>query len=70
MGVSDRVRYTAYYWDVWGRERSAGTFDHVRDADRAWRRAEVDVVSGRFADARSVRQSFERCVTSMWRRVC
>jgi integrase len=66
VGVSGRARYTAYYWDVWGRERSAGTFDHVREADRAWRRAEVDVVSGRFADARSARQSFERYVTMVW----
>ena len=29
------ARYTAYYWDLRGRARSAGTFDRKRDADRA-----------------------------------
>jgi integrase len=59
-------RYTAYYWDVRGRERSAGTFANRRDAARAWRRAEGRAREGRFADVRSGRQTFARYVVGVW----
>jgi hypothetical protein len=39
-------RYTAYYWDIRGRERSAGTFSSRKEADRAWQREETKVAGG------------------------
>lgn len=60
------ARYTAYYWDLRGRARSAGTFNRKRDADRAWRRAEAGITEGRFLDLTSGRQRFDRYVTEAW----
>ncbi|MCI2423839.1 hypothetical protein MOQ72_41185 [Saccharopolyspora sp. K220] len=60
------ARYTAYYWDLRGRARSAGTFARKRDADRAWRRAEAEIAEGRFVDLASGRQRFQRYVTEIW----
>jgi hypothetical protein len=59
-------RHTAYYWDVRGHERSAGTFATKKGAVRAWRRAEVRTGEGRFIDLRSGRQPFARYVTQAW----
>ncbi|MBC6467258.1 tyrosine-type recombinase/integrase [Actinomadura alba] len=59
-------RYTAYFWDVRGRERSAGTFATRKEAVRAWRRAEAGAGEGRFADLRSGRQPFARYVSLVW----
>lgn len=59
-------RYTAYYWDLRGRQRSAGTFARKRDADRAWRRAEARIADGRFLNLASGRQRFHRYVTEAW----
>ena len=61
-----RVRWMGCYQDVRGRERSAGTFSRRRDADRAWRRAEAEVLEGRFVDLRSGRQRFARYVVDVW----
>src|SRR4051812_30105538 len=36
IGGDGKARYTAYYDDVTGRRRSAGTFASRREADRAW----------------------------------
>ncbi|MBQ0928669.1 tyrosine-type recombinase/integrase [Saccharopolyspora endophytica] len=60
------ARYTAYYWDLRGRARSAGTFSRKRDAERAWRRAEAETTEGRFVDLASGRQRFGRYVTDTW----
>lgn len=60
------ARYTAYYWDLRGRARSAGTFSRKRDADRAWRRAEAGITEGRFLDLTSGRQRFDRYVSEAW----
>jgi integrase len=59
-------RHTAYYWDVRGRERSAGTFATKKEAIRAWRRAEARTGEGRFVDLHSGRQSFARYVMQVW----
>jgi integrase len=59
-------RYTAYFKDLRGRERSAGTFVRKRDADRAWRRAEAEIVEGQFVDLASGRQYFQGYVTDTW----
>ena len=45
-----RHRYTAVFWDVWGIERSAGTFARRVLAERAWKSAEASVADGRYLD--------------------
>lgn len=64
--VEGRVRYTAYYRDLRGRETSAGTFASKRDADRAWQRAEARVAEGRIGTAARGRQTFQRYVEDEW----
>jgi hypothetical protein len=46
-GRDGKPRYTAYYDDITGRRRSAGTFASKRDAERAWQRAETKTAEGR-----------------------
>jgi integrase len=65
-GTDGKPRYTAYYQDLRGRRRSAGTFATRRDADRAWHRAEVQLAEGRVGDPRRGRQTFERYVREEW----
>lgn len=65
-GRDGRPRYTAYYWDIRGRERSAGTFAGRKDADKAWQREEAKVAEGRSGDPRRGRQTFERYVRDEW----
>jgi hypothetical protein len=59
-------RYTAYYWDIRGRERSAGTFSSRKEADRARQREETKVAEGRAGDPRRGRLTFERYVREEW----
>jgi len=65
-GTAGELRFTAYYWDIRGRERSAGTFASLVEADRAWQLAETSVGQGRFADIHSGRQAFRRYVLETW----
>jgi integrase len=65
-GRDGKPRYTAYYWDIRGRERSAGTFPNKKEADRAWQRAETKVAEGRAGDPKRGRQTFCRYVTEEW----
>jgi integrase len=65
-GRGGKVRYTAYYWDIRGKERSAGTYSSQKDADDAWQTAEVKVREGRAADPRRGKQRFERYVVEEW----
>jgi integrase len=65
-GRDGKPRYTAYYWDIRGRERSAGTFPNKKEADRAWQRAESKVAEGRAGDPKRGRQIFQRYVTEEW----
>jgi len=65
-GRDGKPRYTAYYWDIRGRERSAGTYSSKKDADKAWRRAETRVDEGRAGDPRRGRQTFGRYVEDEW----
>jgi site-specific recombinase XerD len=66
MDKSGQPHYTAYYCDIRGRERSAGTFTNKKDAERAWQRAESKVAEGRMGDPRRGRQTFERYVRDEW----
>lgn len=65
-GTDGKARFTAYYRDIRGQERSAGTFPSKREADRAWQRAEAKAAEGRAGDSRRGRQTFERYVREEW----
>jgi integrase len=66
VGGDGRSRWTAYFTDVTGARRSAGTFSTEKQADRAWQRAEARVFEGRATDHRRGRQSFRQYVTQIW----
>jgi hypothetical protein len=66
VGGDGKARYTAYYDDVTGRRRSAGTFASRREADRAWQRAEAETAKGRHTDSGRSRQLFARYVEDEW----
>jgi len=61
-----QARYTAYYWDLKGRERSAGTFPTRRGADKAWQRAEARLAEGRIGDPARGRMTFRHYVEEIW----
>ena len=58
VGRDGRPRYTSYFLDAQGQERSAGTFATRRDADRAWQAVEAIYAAGRPADPRRGRLAF------------
>jgi hypothetical protein len=49
-GRDGKPRYTAYYLDIRGQERSAGTFSRTKDSDDAWKKAEVAISAGKRGD--------------------
>ncbi|MFG1708798.1 tyrosine-type recombinase/integrase [Nonomuraea sp. M3C6] len=65
-GKDGKVRYTAYYWDMKGLEKSAGTFANKKAANKAWQDAEAKVAEGRLGDPRRGRQTFKRYVLETW----
>ena len=65
-GARGRVNYTAVYLDPAGRERSAGTFDSKREAERAARRAEGKLEAGEWVDPADGKMTFERYVEDYW----
>ncbi|MGH3713664.1 MAG: tyrosine-type recombinase/integrase [Micromonosporaceae bacterium] len=65
-GRDGKPRYTSYYWDLRGRERSAGTYATKREADKAWQKEEAKVAEGRPGDPRRGRQTFQRYVLEEW----
>src|SRR2546430_10636817 len=60
------ARCAAYYCDIRGGERSAGTFSSRKEADKAWQREGTKVAEGRAGDPRRGRQTFERYVRVEW----
>jgi hypothetical protein len=66
IGGKGKIRYTAYYWDIRGMERSAGTFSNKEKADDAWQDAEAKVREGRATDQRRGKQKFKRYVEEEW----
>lgn len=66
IGRNGKPRYTAYYFDIKGMEKSAGTFSNKKDADAAWQKAEAKVSEGRAGDPKRGRQPFERYVLEVW----
>jgi hypothetical protein len=66
VGRDGRPRYTAYYLDIRGVQRSAGTFSSRKDADHAWQQVEVVQASGRPSDPRRGRLTFRTYVDGVW----
>src|SRR5262249_50082074 len=66
IGKDGKPRYTAYYLDVRGNERSAGTFSSKKDANDAWKQAEGLVSSGKQGDPSRGRQTFHTYVYDKW----
>jgi Phage integrase, N-terminal SAM-like domain len=66
IGRDGKPRYTAYYFDIRGRERSAGTFSNRKDANNAWQDAESKVRAGKRGDPKRGRQTFARYVLNEW----
>jgi integrase len=60
------TRYTAYYRDVRGVARSAGTFRTEREAVRAWHRAEENLALGQVGDPARGRQTLSVYVEKDW----
>ena len=65
-GQKGKDRYTAYYRDARGKTCVAGTFTNRKDADSAWKTAEVRQAEGRLGDPRRGRQTFQRYVEGEW----
>ncbi|MFG1921093.1 tyrosine-type recombinase/integrase [Cryptosporangium sp. NPDC048952] len=61
-----KPRYTAYFVDIKGKERSAGTFGSEKEADKAWQKAEVEIAAGKVGDRRRGRQTLRRYVEKEW----
>jgi integrase len=66
VGTHGEVRWIAYYQDVGGHRRSAGTYATEKQADKAWQQAEARVAEGRGGNPRRGRQVFERYVEDVW----
>lgn len=65
-GRDGRPHYTAYYLDIRGRERSAGTFGRKKDAEDAWKTAEAAIRAGRRGDPSRGKRPFEDYVLADW----
>jgi integrase len=65
-GRDGKPRYTAYYVDLKGQERSAGTYGTVKLANKAWQDAEVKLAEGRVGDPARGRMRFQRYVEDAW----
>jgi hypothetical protein len=66
IGRDGKARYTAYYEDIRGRQRSAGTFSNKKDANNAWQAAEANVRTGKPGDPSRGRQTFEVYALQKW----
>lgn len=66
IGKDGKARFTAYYVDIKGRERSAGTYSNKKQAEKEWQRAETKLAEGRVGDPARGRMLFERYVEDTW----
>jgi integrase len=66
IGRDGKPKYTAYYRDIRGEERSAGTFARKKEADDAWKAAEATVSAGKRGDPSRGRQTFQTYVLEKW----
>ena len=65
-GRDGKSRYTAYYLDIRGQERSAGTFSSKKDANDAWKKAEGTVSAGKQGDPGRGKQTFQAYAEGKW----
>lgn len=61
-----RERFQAVYRDAKGNEQSAGVFDTLEKAKKAWEQAEAKVGLGRAVDVRRGRKKFKTYVLQEW----
>ena len=61
-----KVRYQALYRDVKGKEQSAGVYDSLEKAEKAWKREEARIELGRVTDVRRGRKRFNTYVLEEW----
>lgn len=66
VGRDGDERWTAYYTDVQGRRRSAGTFASKAIADREWAKAERDLDLGHIGDLKRGKQTLRHYVENEW----
>ena len=66
IGRDGKPRYTAYYLDIRGQERSAGTFPSRKASDKAWQDEEAKVRAGKPGSPSRGRQTFEAYVREKW----
>jgi integrase len=66
IGRDGKPKYTAYYRDIRGKERSAGTFGRKKESDDAWKAAEAAVSAGKRGDPSRGRQTFEAYALDRW----
>ena len=66
IGRDGKPRYTAYYADIRGQERSAGTFSSKKASDKAWQDEEAKVRAGKPGNPSRGRQTFEVYVLDEW----
>jgi integrase len=66
IGRDGKPRYTAYYLDIRGQQRSAGTFPNRKASDKAWQDEEAKVRAGKRGSASRGRQTFEAYVLEKW----
>jgi integrase len=66
IGRDGKPRYTAYYADIRGQERSAGTFSSKKASDKAWQDEEARVRAGKPGSPSRGRQTFETYVLEKW----
>lgn len=66
VGARGRVTYSAVYLDPDGRERSAGTFESKREAEKVARRAEGKIETSEWIDPADGKMTFERYVEDYW----
>jgi integrase len=66
IGRDGKSRYTAYYLDRRGQERSAGTFSNKKDSNDAWKKAEASVSAGKQGDPGRGKQTFQVYALDKW----
>jgi integrase len=66
VGRDGKPRYTAYYIDSRGKERSAGTYATKKKANAEWQKAETKLAEGRLGDPARGRQRFRDYVEQTW----
>src|ERR1700722_11682587 len=65
-GWNGKPRYTAYYLDFRGQERSAGTYPNVKAANKAWQDEEAKARAGKPGGVARGKQTFEAYALEEW----